>query len=55
MTEENINQDFRLIIIDKTRNYFLKITTTGCILISTFTTLLGIPLGITSSVIGSKV
>ena len=55
MTEENINQDFRLIIIDKTRNYFLKITTTGCISISTFATLLDIPLGITSSVIGSKV
>ena len=84
MSEENINQEFRLKNIDETRNYFLEkikqnelmskkhkkvftslnhiehflilsSTITGCISISAFTFLIGIPIGITSSAIGLKI
>ena len=84
MTNENMNQEFRLKNIDETKNYSLeeinqnelmsrkdkKVCTTkncivhfvilasaitGCISISSFTSLLRIPIGITSSAIGSKV
>ena len=83
MAEENISQEFRLKIIDETRNYlieeinrnelmskkhkkvsttlnyiehflFLDSTITGCISISSFASLVGIPIGITSSAIGLK-
>ena len=81
---KNSSQEFRLINIDETRNYFLeeikqnelmskkhrKVCTalnyighflilasaiTGCISISAFVSLLGIPIGITSSTIRLKI
>ena len=80
MVEENISQEFRLKIIDKTGDYFLEeieqnklmrrsvqplnyvkhiliiaSTITECISISIFPSLLGMPIGITSSAIGWKI
>ena len=84
MSEENINQEFRLKHIDETRNYsieeisrnelmnkkhrkvcitlnyiehflILAFTITGCISISTFSSLIGTPIGITSSAIQFKI
>ena len=68
MVEEHINQELRLKNIDETRNYFLSKTLiyikhflildsaiTGCISISAFASLLGIPVGITSFAIGLKI
>ena len=84
MAEENISQEFRLKIVDKTRNYlieeinrnklmskkhkkvcatlnyidhFLNLgsTITGCISVSTLASLVGIPIGITSSAIALKI
>ena len=84
MVEENINQEFRLRNIDKSRSYFLKeieqnklmskkrekvcttlnyieyffisaSTINGCISISVFASLLGIPIGSKSSAIGLKI
>ena len=81
MAEENTSQEFRMKIIDKTRNYFIEeinrnelisknhkkicttlnnieyflilaSTITGCVSISAFASLIGIPIGIMSSVIG---
>ena len=66
MAEENKIQEFRLKNIDKTRNYLIeeinrnelvsrkhkKICTT---LNSAFASLIGIPIGITSSTIGLKI
>ena len=68
MVEERISQELRLKNIDETRNYFLSKTLiyikhflildsaiTGCISISAFASLLGIPVGITSFAIGLKI
>ena len=68
MVEEHISQELRLKNIDETRNYFLSKTLiyikhflildsaiTGCISISAFASLLGIPVGITSFAIGLKI
>ena len=84
MVEENISQEFRLQILDKTRYYFIEeikqnelisrkhktvcttlnyieqflvlaATITACISISAFASLLGIPIGNTSSAIGIKI
>ena len=84
MSEENINQEFRLKKIDEIRNYLIKeinqnelmikkhkkfcrvlnyidyllivtSTNTGCVSISAFASLVGIPIGITSSGIGLKI
>ena len=68
MAEEHISQELRLKNIDETRNYFLSKTLiyikhflildsaiTGCISISAFASLLGIPVGITSFAIGLKI
>ena len=84
MAEENTSQEFRMKIIDETRNYFIEeinrnelisknhkkicttlnnieyflilaSTITGCVSISAFPSLIGIPIGIMSSVIGWKI
>ena len=84
MTEENISQQFRLKIIDVSRNYFIEeinqnelmnnkhkkvcgvlnyvehllilvSTVTGCGSISALTSLVGIPVHITSSALGLKI
>ena len=68
MVEKHISQELRLKNIDETRNYFLSKTLiyikhflildsaiTGCISISAFASLLGIPVGITSFAIGLKI
>ena len=84
MSEENMNQEFRLKKIDEIRNYlieeinrnelmskkhkkpcrvlnyidhsFIVISTiTGCVSISAFASLVGIPIGIASSTIGLKI
>ena len=84
MFEENKRQEFRLKIVEETRNYFLEeieqnklmsrkhknvcatlnhiehflilaSSITGCISISGFASLLGIPIGITSSAVGLKI
>ena len=68
MVEEHISQELRLKNIDETRNYFLSKTLiyikhflildsaiTGCISVSAFASLLGIPVGITSFAIGLKI
>ena len=81
MAEENTSQEFRMKIIDETRNYFIEeinrnelisknhkkicttlnnieyflilaSTITGYVSISAFASLIGIPIGIMSSVIG---
>ena len=81
MSEENMNQEFRLKKVDKIRNYLIEeinknelmskkhkkvcrvlnyichsliviSTITGCVSISAFVSLGGIPIGITSSAIG---
>ena len=83
MLEKTVRQEFRLKIMDETRNYFLEeieqnelisrkhkkictdliyiehflilaSTITGCISISSFASLLAIPIGITSPAIGLK-
>ena len=68
MVEEHISQELRLKNIDETRNYFLSKTLiyikhflildsaiTGCISVSAFASLLGIPVGLTSFAIGLKI
>ena len=57
LAEGNISQKFRLKNIDETRNYFLILgsATTGCASMSTFASLVGISIGITSSAIGLKI
>ena len=84
MLEKTVRQEFRLKIMDETRNYFLEeieqnelisrkhkkictdliyiehflilaSTITGCISISAFASLIGIAVGIRSSVIGLKI
>ena len=84
MVEENISKEFRVLNINKTKNYFLEeieqnelisrkhkkiftslnyienflilaSTITGCISTSAFASLLGIPIGITSSAIELKI
>ena len=84
MSEENINQEFRLQKIDEIRNYLIEemyrnelmskkykkicrvlnyidhsliviSTITGCVSVSTFSTLVGIPIGIARSTIGLKI
>ena len=79
MAEENKSQEFRLKIIDETRNYLIEETNRnelmskkhkkvcatvnyidhflilGCVSISVFASLVGIPIGITSSAYGLKI
>ena len=84
MSEENMNQEFRLKKIDEIRNYLIEginrnelmskkhkkvcrvlnyiehslisiFTITGCVSISAFASLVGIPIGITSYSIGLKI
>ena len=65
MVEKNINQEFRQKNIDETRNYLIeeinrnelmsKMHKKLCTTFSAFASLVGIPVGITSSAIGLKI